>query len=247
MQKTKNKLFKRNRLLPYNYIWTRENPISYITEEFQKFLANLEYVNVDKKYKVIQVTSSLTREGKSTFISNIAYLLAQKGHSTVLIDLDLRKPKIHRIYDCENNNGITDVLSGKISLDLAIKKDKKYKFDVITSGEKTTAVVNLIQSEKMKKLISDLKERYDYVLIDSPPVINVSDALYISNLSDSLIFVVAHKVVKRGIARDAMNLLRQNKINVLGVVMTQVDLKKSKYGYGYGYGYGYDYAYEKDD
>ena len=246
MKKNSKLLFKSKNFLTYDYIWCKENPISYITESFQKFLANLEYVNVDKKYQVIQITSSLTREGKTTFISNVAYLLGQKGYKTILIDLDLRKPKIHRMYNIENSIGLTDVLSEKAELDKAIKKNKNIGFDVLLSGEKTTAVVNVIQSEKMMNLINKLREKYDYILIDSPPVINVSDALYISKLSDTLVFSIAQKVAKRAVVKEAINLLRQNEINIMGIVMTQVDLTRNKYGYGYGYGYGYDYSYEDD-
>ena len=245
MAKNKNKIFNNEKFIPYNYIWVKENPISYITEGFQKFLVNLEYVNVDKKYQVIQITSSLSKEGKTTFLSNIAYLLGQKGFKTVVVDLDLRKPKLHRIYDCENTNGVTDILSGRIDLDSGIKKNKKLGFHAITSGEKTTAVINVLESNKMKNLFQDLRKKYDYILIDSPPVINVSDALYISKLSDSVIFAVSQAGVKRGIAKEAVSLLKQNNINVLGIVMTQVDLKRGKYGYGYGY--GYDYTYENRD
>jgi len=240
----KNKLFNLKKIPPYNYIWVKENPISYITEGFQKFLANLEYVNVDQKYKVLQVTSSLTGEGKSTFFSNVAYLLSQKGHKVILVDLDLRKPKIHRIYDIENKNGITDILTERSTLENSIKKNKKLGFDVLNSGEKTNAVVNLLESKKMKNLIEKLKTIYDYVLIDSPPVINVSDALYISKLSDAIIFVIAQKQVKKAVIKEAVSLLKLNNINVLGVAMNKVDLKNNRYGYGYGYGYGYEYQSE---
>ena len=98
----------------------------------------------------------------------------------------------------------------------------------------------------MMNLINKLREKYDYILIDSPPVINVSDALYISKLSDTLVFSIAQKVAKRAVVKEAINLLRQNEINIMGIVMTQVDLTRNKYGYGYGYGYGYDYSYEDD-
>lgn len=241
MKKNNKHTSSKKNFLPYNYIWSKENPISYITEGFQKFLVNLEYVNVDKKYKTIQVTSSLTREGKSTFISNVAYLLSQKKNKTILIDLDLRKPKIHRIFDVENINGVTDVLSDRIPLEKAIKKNKKLGFDCITAGDKTTAVVNLLESNRIKEMIENLKKMYDYVLIDSPPVINVSDALYISKLSDAVLFVVSQKEAKRTLAKDAVNLLRQNDVNLLGIVLNHVNLKKNRYGYGYGYGYEYKY------
>lgn len=236
-----------NKLISYKTIWTREKPISYITESFQKLIANLEYVNVDKKYQVLQVSSSVSSEGKTTFLANLAYLLHKKGKKTILIDLDLRKPKVHRIYDVENTVGVTDILAERVQLEEAIKKSRDNGFDCITSGEKTTAVVNLLESKKIKLLIEKLREEYDYVLIDSPPVINVSDAIYISRLSDSIIFIISQNRAKRGLVKEAINLLKQNKCNILGIVVNQVDIKKSRYGYGYGYGYGYDYSYNSEN
>jgi len=206
----------------------------------------LEYVNIDKKFKVIQTTSSVTSEGKTTFQANIAFLLGQKKYKTILVDLDLRKPKVHKIYNVPNTEGVTEVLSDKVSLENAIKSDKNYGFDVLTSGEKTEAVINLIQSNKMTKMFDSLREKYDYILVDSPPVINVSDSLYISKVTDSVIFVISQKDTKRGLVKEALSLLKQNKINVIGAVVSQVDITKSRYGYGYGYGYGYNYSYEEE-
>ena len=241
----RNKEIKNKRnILPYSYIWTKENPISFITEMYQKFLANLEYVNVDKKLKVIQVTSSISGEGKSTFLSNVAYLLSKKGLKTILVDVDLRKPKVHRIYDVENNSGLTDVLAERETLEKAIKKEKKLGFDVLTSGEKTTAVTNLIESKKMLNLIEKLKSEYDYVLIDSPPVINVADALYISKFTDAVVFIVSQKITKKSVALEAIKILNLNQVNIIGTVLTQVDLRNNRYGYSYGYGYDY---YNEDD
>lgn len=246
MARNKNQFLNKNKHIPYNFIWTKEKPISYITESYQKFLANLEYVNIDKKYKVIQTTSSITSEGKTTFQANVAFLLAQKKYKTILVDLDLRKPKVHKIYNVPNTEGVTEVLSDKVSLENAIKSDKKYGFDVLTSGEKTEAVINLIQSNKMTKMFDTLREKYDYILVDSPPIINVSDSLYISKVTDSVIFVISQKDTKRGVVKEALSLLNQNKINVIGAVVSQVDITKSRYGYGYGYGYGYNYSYEEE-
>lgn len=242
MKKNRKSIFKFNKnFLSYDYIWTKENPMSFITESYQKFLANLEYVNVDRNYKIIQITSSVSGEGKTTFSANIAFLLAQKGYKTLLVDLDLRKPKVHRIYNVENKNGITDLLSNRVEIDKAIKTNKNLGFDVIPSGEKTSAVVNLIESKRMRALMSDLRDKYDYILIDSPPVINVSDALYISKFADGLIFAIAQSKTKRQLVKEATGLLRQNKINLIGTVITQLDMKKDVYGYGYMYGYGYGY------
>ena len=145
MEKNTNKLLSKTNSLSYDFIWTKEKPMSFITEAYQKFLANLEYVNVDKKYKTIQITSSLSGEGKSTFLSNVAYLLAQKNKRIILIDLDLRKPKVHRIFGTENSDGITDLLTERTSLDKAIRRNKSLGFDCIPAGEKTSTVVNLIE------------------------------------------------------------------------------------------------------
>lgn len=242
-KKNKQKLLNR-KTIPYDFIWTREKPISYITESYQKIIANLEYVNVDKKYQVLQVTSSISSEGKTTFLANLAYLLSKKGKKTVLVDLDLRRPKVHRIYDVDNTKGITDILTERVELEESIKRNKKNGFDAITSGEKTDAVVNLLESNKMKELIEKLRKKYDYVLLDSPPVINVSDAIFISKLSDSIIFVLSQNKTKRGLVKEAVSLLKQNNCSILGIVVNQLDIKQTRYGYGYGYGYGYDYSYE---
>jgi protein-tyrosine kinase len=243
----KNKKLLGQNKLDYDYIYTKENPISFITEAHQKFLVNLEFINVDKAYKSIQITSSLSSEGKSTFLSNVAYLLGQKGLKVILVDLDLRKPKVHRIINKANEDGITEVLTEKISLEKAIKKDTKLGFDALVSGEKASAVVNLLQSKKMKTLFSDLKKLYDYILVDSPPVINVSDALYIAQITDATVFAISQQETKRSVAKEAINLLKQSNVNVIGAVATQVDIRKNAYGYGYGYGYGYNYTYEQND
>jgi protein-tyrosine kinase len=243
----KNKSNRSEKIFPYNYIWTKEKPISYITESYQKIIANLEYVNVDKKYQVLQICSSVSSEGKTTFLANLAYLLSRKGKKTILIDLDLRKPKVHKIYDVDNTKGIAEILTERVQLNDAIKRKKEYGFDVITSGEKTTAILNLLESNKIKELIEKLRKEYDYVLIDSPPIINVSDALYISKLSDSIIFIVSLNQTKRGLVKEAINLLKQNNCSLLGIVVNQVNIKKTRYGYGYGYGYGYDYSYNTEN
>lgn len=245
-KRIKNKKKMRGNI-PYNYIWSKENPISFITEAYQKFLANLEYVNVDKKYQKIQVTSSLTREGKSTFLSNIAFLLSQKKYKTIVVDLDLRKPKFHFIFEVENTNGVTDVLTDRISLDKAIKTNKSLGFDLITAGEKTSAVVNILESKKMIKMMDELSEKYDYILIDSPPVISVSDALYISKFTDAVLFVINQSETKRSLVKESVSLLKLNDVNIIGSIITKVDLNKNRYGYGYGYSYGYNYDYESSD
>ena len=234
------KLITGERIEKYDYLVTKQDPLSYVTESFQKVIINLEYSNVDGKYKVIQFTSTLPSEGKSTFVSNLSYLLGNKGKKVILLDLDLRKPKMNRVFNVPNKNGLTDYLAGKISLDEAINHSEDINIDFITAGEKTSAVTNVLEAEKLKELIKQLRETYDYVLLDTPPVISVSDALYISKLADGVIFVVAQGKAKKALVRDAIKTLKDFDVTILGLVLTQFNMKS-------GYGYGQNYTYYSDD
>jgi protein-tyrosine kinase len=241
--KKRLKIFNDDRVQKYDYLVTKEQPLSYTAESFQKVLINLDYANIDNEYKVIQFTSTLASEGKSTFISNLSYLLGQKGKKVILIDLDLRKPKMHRVFNSTNRNGLTDYLSGKIEYKEMVRYSNEVGVDYIVAGEKTTAVVNVLEAKKLKELIAELREVYDYVLLDTPPVIAVSDALYIAKIADGVIFVVAQNVAKKTLVKEAIENLKKNEINILGTVLTQVNLKSGEYGYGFDY----SYKYEADD
>ena len=240
MSKKQIKLFNGERNERYDYLVTKEQPLSYTAESFQKVIINLDYANIDGKIKVVQFTSTLVSEGKSTFASNLAYLLGQKNKKVVLIDLDLRKPKMHRVFNVANKDGLNDYLSGKIQYDQVIKHSEKFDFDFIVTGEKTTAVVNVLESAKMKELIQKLRENYDYVLLDTPPVIAVSDALYVARNADGVIFIVAQGVAKKSLVKEAIQTLKNNNVHIIGTVLTQVNLKSGEYGYGYDYSYKYE-------
>lgn len=236
----RRKLFQKERVARYDYVVSKEQPLSYVSEAFQKALVNIEYANIDGKYKVLQFTSSLAGAGKTTFISNIAYLLGKKEKKVVILDLDLRKPKVNRIYGVPNEGGLTEYLTGKIEYKDLIQYSSELMTHFIVSGERTTAVVNVLEANKLKELISKLREEFDYVILDSPPVIAVSDALYIAKLADTVIFVVAQNEAKRKVINEAIDTLRNNKVHILGTVLTQVDTNDTDvYSYSYGYGYRY--------
>lgn len=240
MSKKQIKIFNGERNERYDYLVTKEQPLSYTAESFQKVIINLDYANIDGKIKVIQFTSTLASEGKSTFVSNLAYLLGQKNKKVILIDLDLRKPKMHRVFNVANKDGLNDYLSGKIQYEHVIKHSEPFGFDFIVTGEKTTAVVNVLESAKMKELIAKLRENYDYILLDTPPVIAVSDALYVARNADGVIFIVAQGVAKKSLVKEAIQTLKANNVHIIGTVLTQVNLKSGEYGYGYDYSYKYE-------
>jgi capsular exopolysaccharide synthesis family protein len=239
MSKKKN-IFNGERNERYDYLVTKEQPLSFTSESFQKVIINLDYANIDGKIKVVQFTSTLASEGKSTFVSNLSYLLAQKNKKVILLDLDLRKPKMQRVFNVPNKNGLTDYLSGKISYTELIQHSDNFELDFIVVGEKTTAIVNILESQKLKELIEKLRQEYDYVLLDTPPIIAVSDALYVAKNADGVIFVVAQGNAKKALVKEAIETLKSNHVHIIGTVLTQVNLKSGAYGYGYDYSYNYE-------
>lgn len=243
----RRKLFQKERIAEYDHLVTYESPMSYTAEAFQKALVNLEYINVDGNFKVIQFTSTLAGAGKTTFISNVAHLIGKKGKKVVIVDLDLRKPKTNRVFRAPNENGVTDYLTGKIDYKTLVNYSEKFSVHYIVAGERTTAVVNVLEAQKLKDLIARLRTEFDYVLLDSPPTMAVSDALYISRLADGVLFIVAQNETKRTVINEAIQTLKQNKVNIIGIAFTQVDVKNSDIlSYTYGYGYGYNSSLDDD-
>lgn len=229
------KLFSKKIESNYGYLVAKEAPNSFVTEQLQKMIVNLEYANVDGQYKIVQFTSSMQSEGKTTLISNVAYLLASRGKKVLVVDLDLRRPKVNRIYSVINKEGLTDYLLGKIDKKTLIRKSDD-NIDYIISGEKTTSIVQILESQKLKDLFEGLKQDYDYILLDTPPVIVVSDALLINRIADGVIFIVAHGQGKKSMVKEAITSLTRNNIPIIGLCMTQDKVTKGKkYGYTYKY------------
>jgi capsular exopolysaccharide synthesis family protein len=223
----------------YEYVVAKEKPFSYTTECIQKVIANMEMTNVDQANKIIQFTSSLSGEGKTTIISNVAYLMARKNKKVIVIDLDLRKPKMQRVFDVPNRFGLTDYLKGNITQDEMIRHSLAHGVDYILTGEQTNAVINVLESEKLKDLVSRLRLEYDYILIDSPPVIAVSDPLYISRFVDGILFCVADRRVTKPLVKEALQTIQRTNSNILGILMTRSMMMEKAYRYRYEYVYNY--------
>lgn len=218
----------------YTYLISKEEPLSYTTESYQKMIINLEYANIDNKYKVIQFTSTLEGEGKTTTIANLAYLLGQRQKKVLVLDLDLRRSKVHRVFDVANVDGLNDFLLDKITMEQMINHSSKIGVDYIVTGEKTTSITNILTSDKLSKLILELKEQYDYILVDAPPVLAVSDSLLIAKNVDGIINVVAEgRAIKKDV-KEAYATLKKLSTPIIGSILTQVKISKKSYSY-YGY------------
>ncbi|HBY65292.1 MAG TPA: hypothetical protein DEG42_02715 [Acholeplasmataceae bacterium] len=147
---------------------------------------------------------------------------------------------MNRVFNVTNREGLTDYLSGKVQYETVVRHSEEIGVDFIVGGEKTTSVVNVLEAKKLKELIVRLKSEYDYVLLDTPPVIAVSDALYVAKLADGVIFIVAQNVAKKSLVKEAIQTLKHNNVHIIGTILTQVDLKNGSYGYGYDYSYKYE-------
>ena len=212
-----------------------------VTECYNRLKDNLLYINDDNNIKVIQVESAVSGEGKTTLMCKLAESIAMNEKKVCVVDLDFRKPRIHRTFNIENENGMAEYLVGKITKDELIKKTD-YNVDVINRGGKISNASMALTSTKFINLLKELRQEYDFVLLDAPPVLQISDYVHISRVSDGIIFVSAAGFTRRNQVRDAFYEMRKNNIKVIGTVMTFVKRKGAYSKYYYNY-YGHKYYY----
>lgn len=226
-----NELFKKSNDKHYD-ILVATKPNSVYAESFRKIPINIKYAYVDNEPKVIQISSSLPGEYKTTSTVNLAAVYHELGEKVVVVDCDLRRPKIHRATKVLNDVGLTNYLVDQITEEELIKKTE-FGFDVITSGESVPYPHVILSSDKFRNLIANLKEKYDYIIIDSPPVLLVTDSLILSDIVDATLFVINQKIAKKSDVKEALRLLEQANAKVAGIILSNVDkkyLSYSRYG-----------------
>lgn len=207
-------------------------PKSPITEAYRMLRTNLYYSSAEKKLQVILMTSPDKGEGKTTTLGNLALTLAKDGHKILLIDCDLRKPRVHKYFLMENGTGITNILVDNLSIKEASQSFKgDQNISLITSGPLPPNPAELLGSSKMKAFLEEARNSYDYILIDAPPVGQVTDAAVLGSFVDGVILTVAAGQSNVHAAVRAKELLLQAKVNILGAVLTKVDKATSGYKY----------------
>ena len=201
--------------------------------------------------KIIQVTSAMMSEGKSITSVNLAISFAQTDRKVLLIDCDLRRPKLASLLSLGANVGLSNVLVDHTLLEQAILPTKVPNLSVMTSGEIPPNPSELLGSKRMTALLEELRQVYHYIILDTPPVNMVTDAVVLAPMSDGVLFVVRARHSDKGSVRDATEQLEYAKVKILGYVLNGVDSERGGYGsgkyrkykkykgYGYGYGYGY--------
>jgi capsular exopolysaccharide synthesis family protein len=224
---------------PHRYLLAK--PLSAYAETIRSIHTALRLGNVDQPPKVVQITSSIPGEGKTVFAVSLATLLAQSGHRTLLLDLDLRHPTVQREIHIPREGALADYILGKISRDELIDYDEESGLDVIAVRRSPPNLAAMLTSQRLHGLVDALRQRYDYIIVDSTPVLGVSDSKIIAELADAVLFVVRWETTTHDTALDALRELVDLRINVSGVILTQVDLiRHARYGYG-----GIDNYYHK--
>lgn len=220
-----------------------EKPKSALAESFRAIRSSLQFLYKKQKLsgaKTLMLTSSISGEGKTFCSINIATVFALSEKKTVIVGLDLRKPKIFGDFDLDNTFGVVNYLIGQKTADEIIQKTKIEHLDVITSGPIPPNPAELILGESMKDLLDDLKRKYDYIILDTPPVGLVSDALELAQFCDATLYVVRQNVTKKGMLALVNDKHKRGELTNISIVFNGYE-SKARYGYGYGYGYG-DYS-----
>jgi succinoglycan biosynthesis transport protein ExoP len=242
------------------------DPNSFHAEPFRTLRTNLEFVNLDRGARKIMVTSAVQGEGKSTTLANLGVALARSGKRVILVDADLRRPYLDQLFDLGGRPGLTDVTLGRAELADALvpvvltdstkngagPKIAKSNGSGSTKGAGVLSVVGsgtlppdpgeFVGSEALDRVLDELEDAADLVLIDSPPLLSLSDGLTLSEKVDAMVVVCRLNTIRRPMLTELRRLLDASPAEKLGFVAAEAEAE-DEYGYGHGYGFGYGYRY----
>lgn len=240
--KKKNKAKKR----PYikTVLLSEDSPFA-INEAYKAVRTNLMFMVSGSGCKTVAVTSSFAEEGKTTTCINMAITFSQTGAKTLIIDADMRKPRVHRYFHITSSPGLSDNLGG-FTEDRCINQTEYSNLYILPVGTIPPSPTELLGSPRMGKLLDELSMEFDYILIDAPPINLVTDAAIIANKINGVLIIARQGTTTVDSLKQAVASLDRVGANILGFVLN--DAKNSKYsmkykkryGYGYGYGYGYE-------
>ena len=225
------------------------NPKSdfFVREAYKTLRTNVMFsFTGESACKVAVVTSALQNEGKSTTAANLALSFAELGKRILLVDCDLRRPKLGRLLNLSAPAGLSNVLMDPGLLETALIKDFG-GVDVILAGDIPPNPSELLASARMEKLLEQMKEQYEYIILDTPPVNMVTDAIALAPRSDGVLFVVRSNQSDRVSVMHAVDQLEYAQAKILGFILNSVELEKTNYGYGkYRYGRYHKYGYSRE-
>lgn len=213
-----------------------------VAEAYRTVRTGLYFSSRGKALKVIQVTSPVPGDGKSTLSCNLAVTMAQSGRKVLLIDADLRRPRVAKIFGIDSEIGVAAVVSGKVEVDDAIQAGPVANLSILPGGKRPTNPAEILSSERFHNMIDMLREKYDVIIIDTPPLLAVSDPGAVAGIVDGVVMTMRLRRNVKPLAARAKTILEAVGANLLGVVINGVS---SEAGYGYNYDYNdYRYAYK---
>ncbi len=212
---------------------THYKPRSSVAEQYRTIRTSLQFMGSRRHTKVIMVTSALPQEGKTTTASNLAIVFAQQDCRVLLIDADLRKPTFHQIFQTENNSGLSKLLYNGGSLEEGVHPTGIYQLDLLPSGPIPPNPVELLSWERMDLILREARDLYDYIIVDTPPVLPVADALILAQKCDGVVLVVSSG--KTGIPEilKVKEVLTQSGARLLGTIINRKRRKSKEVGYRY--------------
>jgi len=218
-------------------VYQEESPVAV---EFRRSYAKLSYHMKQENKHCFLMTSAMEGEGKSTAAAMMAITIARyRNTKTLLVDADLRRPRVHEFFELPARDGFADALLGERNIIETVKDTRFENLKVVTCGKRVASPTGLLQADRIANIISELKFYYDTVILDSPPVLPVSDAAQIASETDGVIFVVMAGVTQRDVVKRAVDILRDGRIQVLGTLVNNAT-QVLPYYYSYDY---YDYRY----
>jgi len=222
---------------------THRHPKSILSESYRNIRTSILLSFSEKPPKRIAITSPNPVEGKTTTVINTAIALSQTGAQVLIVDTDMRKPRIHHIFNGENGAGLSNFLSGHANLESIVKKTEVPNLYYIASGPVPPNPSELLGSNLFKSMMDSLGKKFDHIVLDSPPVLGFADSLILSSTVDGVILVVLGGKTPKETLQRAQEVLHQVNAKILGVVINRVDLQRGHYGYYY---YRYHYYYGKE-
>jgi len=220
-----------------------QRPMGGASEAARSIRTNLMFMNPDKPYKTMLVSSAAPAEGKTTVACSVAIAFAQGGQRVCIVDCDLRRPRLHRIFDRQGDAGVTNVLVGECTIEEVAKPTGVTNLWSIPAGPLPPNPADILHSERFRNFIRDLGERFDRVVIDSPPLVAVTDSAILSTIIDGVIFVVRAFKTGKYLSAQGLRALRDVEAPIVGAVLNAVDLDHHEYSYYYYFYYKRDGYY----
>jgi capsular exopolysaccharide synthesis family protein len=219
-----------------------KDPRSELVESYLALQANLELSTAHGTPRSLAVISTRPREGKSTTTIALAQSLTRAKRKVVLVDGDLRSPSIHSAFGIANEEGVSNFLAGADNLETALRETGHPGLWIMPAGPQPPNAADLLTGNRLPELVDYLQQRFDHVIVDSPPMIGLADAPLVASAVESVVYAVEARSIQAGTVRIALNRLKNARVQVLGAVLTKFEAKRGMLGYGYEYGYGYSYG-----